>query len=132
MLKYVMLENEKTLKPYERVVLAYNDEQAIAQVKNEYDNDYEIIRIRTYELKQFIKDNLIIRNRLNKMELTIESVADFKGIYEEWHKAIELLTSLSLTLEEEWQEFGVEERVIRFANIQRLYETILGAMISDI
>lgn len=131
MIKYIMLENDKTLETYEKVVLAYSDGQAIAQIPSEYIDDYTVISIRTYELKHFIADDVVVKNRLHKMELTIESVADFKGIYEEWHNGIALLTTLSLTLEEEWQEFGVEERVMRFANIQRLYESILGAMINE-
>ena len=131
MLKYVLLENENTLETYEKVVLAYSDEQAMKQIPTEYIDDYTVISIRTYELQRFLQDNAIIKGMMNKMEITIEGVADFKGIYEEWHKAIELLTSLDLTLEEEWQEFGVEERVMRFANIQRLYESILGNMIMD-
>lgn len=131
MLKYVMLENEKTLETYEKVVLAYSDEQAMVQIPSEYIDDYTVISIRTYELRKFVADSTTIKNILNRMELTIESVADFKDIYEEWHNGIALLTTLSLTLEEEWGEFGVEERVMRFANIQRLYESILGAMISE-
>ena len=131
MLKYVMLENEKTLETYEKVVLAYSDEQAMVQIPSEYIDDYTVISIRTYELKKFLQDNVMVKGMIHKMEITIEGVADFKGVYDEWHRAIELLTSLDLTLEEEWQEFGVEERVIRFANIQRLYESILGAMISE-
>ena len=131
MLKYIMLENERTLETYEKVVLAYSDEQAMVQIPSEYIDDYTVISIRTYELRKFVADSTTIKNLLNKMELTIESVADFKGVYDEWHKAIELLTSLDLTLEEEWQEFGVEERVMRFANIQRLYESILGCMINE-
>ena len=128
MIKYVLLENDRTLETYEKVVLAYSDEQAMKQIPTEYIDDYTIISIRTYELKRFLQDNAIIKGAMNKMEITIEGVADFKGVYDEWHKAIELLTSLDLTLEEEWQEFGVEERVMRFANIQRLYEMILGYM----
>lgn len=131
MLKYVMLENERTLETYEKVVLAYSDEQAMVQIPSEYIDDYTVISIRTYELRKFVADSTTIKNILNRMELTIESVADFKGIYEEWHNGIALLTTLSLTLEEEWQEFGVEERAIRFANIQRLYESILGCMINE-
>lgn len=131
MIKYVLLENENTLKTYEKVVLAYSDEQAMVQIPSEYVDDYTVISIRTYELKRFLENNAMIKGMIHKMELTIEGVADFKGVYDEWHKAIELLTSLDLTLEEEWQEFGVEERVMRFANIQRLYETILGAMINE-
>ena len=131
MIKYVLLENNRTLETYEKVVLAYSDEQAMRQIPTEYIDDYTVISIRTYELKRFLQDNAIIKGAMNKMEITIEGIADFKGIYEEWHKAIELLTSLDLTLEEEWQEFGVEERVMRFANIQRLYESILGNMIID-
>lgn len=131
MIKYIMLENEKTLEIYEKVVLAYSDEQALKQMPIECFDDNTIVNIRTYELQRFLQDNTIIKGMMNKMEITIEGVADFKGIYDEWHKAIELLTSLDLTLEEEWQEFGVEERVIRFANIQRLYEMILGYMIKE-
>lgn len=131
MIKYVLLENDRTLETYEKVVLAYSDEQAMKQIPTEYVDDYTVISIRTYELQRFLQDNAIIKGAMNKMEITIEGIADFKGIYEEWHKAIELLTSLDLTLEEEWQEFGVEERVMRFANIQRLYESILGNMIID-
>lgn len=131
MLKYVLLENENTLETYEKVVLAYSDEQAMVQIPKEYIDDYTVITIRTYELKRFVADNRIIKNLLNKMELTIESVADFKGIYEKWPKSIKLLTKLSLTLEDEWQEFGVEERVIRFANIESLYKSLLGAMIDE-
>lgn len=131
MLKYIMLENAKTLEVYEKVVLAYSDEQAMVQIPKEYIDDYTVISIRTYELKKFLQDNVMVKGMIHKMEITIEGVADFKGVYDEWHKAIELLTSLDLTLEEEWQEFGVEERVMRFANIQRLYESILGAMIDE-
>lgn len=131
MIKYVLLENENTLETYEKVVLAYSDEQAMAQIPREYVDDYTVISIRTYELKKFLQDNAMVKGMIHKMEITIEGVADFKGVYDEWHKAIELLTSLDLTLEEEWQEFGVEERVMRFANIQRLYESILGTMINE-
>lgn len=131
MIKYIMLENEKTLEIYEKVVLAYSDEQALKQMPMECFDDNTVVNIRTYELQRFLQDNTIIKGMMNKMEITIEGVADFKGAYDEWHKAIELLTSLDLTLEEEWQEFGVEERVIRFANIQRLYEMILGYMIKE-
>jgi hypothetical protein len=131
MIKYVLLENENTLETYEKVVLAYSDEQAMKQIPIEYVDDYTVISIRTYELKRFLESNAMIKGMIHKMELTIEGVADFKGVYDEWHKAIELLTSLDLTLEEEWEEFGIEERVMRFANIQRLYESILGAMISE-
>lgn len=131
MIKYVLLENENTLETYEKVILAYSDEQAMKQIPTEYIDDYTVISIRTYDLKEFIQNNDVVKGWMNKMEITIEGVADFKGIYDEWHKAIELLTSLDLTLEEEWEEFGVEERVMRFANIQRLYESILGYMIID-
>lgn len=131
MIKYVFLENGRTLETYEKVVLAYSDEQAMKQIPTEYIDDYTVISIRTYELQRFLQDNAIIKGMIHKMEMTIEGVADFKGIYDEWHSAIEVLTSLDLTLEEEWQEFGVEERVMRFANIQRLYESILGYMIID-
>ena len=131
MIKYMLLENGNTLETYEKVVVAYSDEQALKQIPTQYIDDYTVIRIRTYELQRFLQDNAIIRGMMNKMEITIEGVADFKGIYDEWHKAIELITSLALTLEEEWQEFGVEERVIRFANIQRLYESILDCMIKE-
>ena len=34
-------------------------------------------------------------------------------------------------IDKKGQEFEVEERVMRFANIQRLYESILGAMINE-
>lgn len=131
MIKYVLLENGNTLETYEKVVLAYSDEQAMKQIPTEYIDDYTVISIRTYELQRFLQDNCIIRGMMNKMDITIEGVADFKGIYDEWHKAIELFTSLVLTLEEEWEEFGVEERVMRYANIQRLYESILGCMITE-
>ena len=125
------MENAKTLEIYEKVILAYSDEQAMAQIPKECIDDYTAVTIRTYKLRNFVADNRIVKNLLNKMELTIESVADFKCIYEEWHKSIELLTKLSLTLEDEWQEFGVEERVMRFANIENLYKSILGAMIDE-
>ena len=131
MIKYVLLENENTLETYEKVILAYSDEQAMKQIPTEYIDEYTVISIRTYELQRFLQDNAIIKGMINKMEITIEGVADFKGIYEEWHKAIELLTSLDLTLEEEWQEFGVEERVIRYANIQSIYERLLRCMINE-
>ena len=130
MLKYIRVET-KELEVYEKVVVAYSDEQALAQWNFPFDI-CNIIQIKTYRLCDFITlDNIIVKNRLNKMELTIESVADFKGVYEKWYDGIKLLTTLCLTLEEQWQEFEVEERVIRFANIEKLYEIILGAMIDE-
>lgn len=131
MIKYVLLENDRTLETYEKVVLAYSDEQAMKQIPTEYIDDYTVISIRTYELQRFLQDNTIIKGTMNKMEITIEGVADFKGVYDEWHNSIEFLTTLDLRLEEDWQEFGVEERVMRFANIQRLYESILKAMMNE-
>lgn len=131
MLKYIRVETSE-LEVYEKVVYAYSDKQAFAQCQEIPLGDCDVIHVITYKLSDFIaSDCVVIRNRLNKMELTIESVADFKGIYDEWHKGIELLTKLCLTLEEEWQEFGVEERTMRFANIENLYEKILGAMINE-
>lgn len=47
-----------------------------------------------------------------------------------WTKSI-MYNMVQKKIDKKGQEFEVEERVMRFANIQRLYESILGAMINE-
>lgn len=47
-----------------------------------------------------------------------------------WTKSI-MYNMVQEKVDKKGQEFGVEERVMRFANIQKLYESILGAMINE-
>lgn len=134
MLKYVKVETEE-LEVYEKVVVAYSNEQAIREFLKWNDIDISdcCIQVNTYKLNDFVskRDYAVVHSRLTKMEFTIEGLADFKDVYDEWHNAIELFTKLCITLEDEWEDFSVEEKVIRFANIEHLYNHIMIGLLNE-
>lgn len=134
MLKYVKVETNE-LEVYEKVVLAYSDEQAIREFAKWNDNidlsECDIC-IRTYELKQFIdNDNSFVDYWNVRMENTLIDVAKAQLVMEEYDKGIEFFAKLCIILEEKWTEFAIEERVIRYANIQNVYERLLRAIINE-
>lgn len=134
MLKYVKVETQE-LEVYEKVVIAYNDEQAIREFAKWNDNidlGNSEITIRTYELKQFIaKENNFVDYWNVRMENTLMDVAMAQLVKEEYDQGLEFFSKVCIMLEDNWSEYGVEERVIRYANIQSIYERLLRCMINE-
>ncbi len=133
MLKYVKVETEE-LEIFEKVVVAYSDEQAIREFLKWNDiniSDCEIT-IRTYELKQFIAPTNEFADYWNvRMENTLYDVASIQLVKEEYDQGLEFFSKVCIMLEDNWSEYSVEERVIRYANIQDIYERLLRAMINE-
>lgn len=134
MLKYIKVETQE-LEVYEKVVVAYSDEQAIREFAKWNDNinisNCEIT-IRTYELKQFIAPTNEFADYWNvRMENTLYDVASIQLVKEEYDQGLEFFSKVCIMLEDNWSEYGVEERVIRYANIQDIYERLLRAMINE-
>lgn len=134
MLKYVKVETQE-LEVYEKVVVAYSDEQAIREFIKWNDN-IDIsnceITIRTYELKQFIAPTNEFADYWNvRMENTLYDVASIQLVKQEYDQGLEFFSKVCIMLEDNWSEYGVEERVIRYANIQDIYERLLRAMINE-
>lgn len=134
MLKYVKVETQE-LEVYEKVVVAYSDEQAIREFAKWNDNinisNCEIT-IRTYELKQFIAPTNEFADYWNvRMENTLYDVASIQLVKEEYDQGLEFFSKVCIMLEDNWSEYSVEERVIRYANIQDIYERLLRAMINE-
>ena len=133
MLKYVKVETQE-LEVYEKVVIAYSDEQAIREFLKWTDIDISDceITVRTYELKQFIaKTNGFVDYWNTRMENTLYDVANIQLIRDEYSQGLEFFSIVCIMLEDNWSEYGVEERVIRYANIQDIYERLLRAMINE-
>lgn len=134
MLKYVKVETSE-LEVYEKVVIAYNDEQAIREFAKWNDNidlGNSEITIRTYELKQFIaKENHFVDYWNTRMENTLMDVAMAQLVKQEYDQGLEFFSKVCIMLEDNWSEYGVEERVIRYANIQSIYERLLRCMINE-
>ena len=134
MLKYVKVETSE-LEIFEKVVVAYSDEQAIRELAKWNDNidisDCEIT-IRTYELKQFIAPTNEFVDYWNvRMENTLYDVASIQLVKQEYDNGLEFFSKVCIMLEDNWLEYGVEERCIRYANIQDIYERLLRAMINE-
>lgn len=134
MLKYVKVETQE-LEVYEKVVVAYSDEQAIREFAKWNDN-IDIsnceITIRTYELKQFIAPTNEFADYWNvRMENTLYDVASIQLVKGEYDQGLEFFSKVCIMLEDNWSEYSVEERVIRYANIQDIYERLLRAMINE-
>ena len=133
MLKYVKVETQE-LEIYEKVVIAYNNEQAIREFLKWTDIDISDceITVRTYELKQFIANtNGFVDYWNTRMENTLMDVAMAQLVKEEYDQGLEFFSKVCIMLEDNWSEYGVEERVIRYANIQDIYERLLRAMINE-
>lgn len=134
MLKYVKVETSE-LEVYEKVVVAYTDEQAIREFTKWNDNidisDCEIT-IRTYELKQFIAPTNEFVDYWNvRMENTLYDVASIQLVKQEYDNGLEFFSKVCIMLEDNWSEYSVEERCIRYANIQDIYERLLRAIINE-
>lgn len=134
MLKYVKVETQE-LEVYEKVVIAYNDEQAIREFIK-WNDSIEImeceVTIRTYELKQFIANtNGFVDYWNTRMENTLMDVAMAQLVKEEYDQGLEFFSKVCIMLEENWETYSVEERVIRYANIQDIYERLLRAIINE-
>ena len=134
MLKYVRVETQE-LEIYEKVVVAYSDEQAIREFTKWNDNiDLSKcdIYVKTYELKHFIDNNNSFVDYWNvRMENTLMDVAIAQSVKQEYDNGLEFFSKVCIMLEENWSEYGVEERVIRYANIQNIYERLLKCMINE-
>lgn len=134
MLKYVKVETQE-LEVYEKVVVAYSDEQAIREFAK-WNDSIDImeceVTIRTYELKQFIANtNSFVDYWNTRMENTLMDVAMAQLVKEEYDQGLEFFSKVCIMLEDNWSEYSVEERVIRYANIQDIYERLLRAMINE-
>lgn len=134
MLKYVKVETQE-LEVYEKVVVAYSDEQAIREFAK-WNDSIDImeceVTIRTYELKQFIANtNSFVDYWNTRMENTLMDVAMAQLVKEEYDQGLEFFSKVCIMLEDNWSEYNVEERVIRYANIQDIYERLLRAMINE-
>ena len=134
MLKYIKVETSE-LEIYEKVVVAYSDEQAIREF-TKWNDSIEImeceVTIRTYELKQFIANtNGFVDYWNTRMENTLMDVAMAQLVKEEYDQGLEFFSKVCIMLEDNWSEYSVEERVIRYANIQDIYERLLRAIINE-
>ena len=134
MLKYVKVETQES-EVYEKVVVAYSDEQAIREFAK-WNDSIDImeceVTIRTYELKQFIANtNSFVDYWNTRMENTLMDVAMAQLVKEEYDQGLEFFSKVCIMLEDNWSEYSVEERVIRYANIQDIYERLLRAMINE-
>ena len=134
MLKYVKVETSE-LEIFEKVVVAYSDEQAIREFTkwNDSINIMECeVTIRTYELKQFIAPtNGFVDYWNTRMENTLYDVANIQLVRDEYDQGLEFFSKVCIMLEDNWSEYSVEERCIRYANIQDIYERLLRAMINE-
>lgn len=133
MLKYVKVETQE-LEIYEKVVIAYDNEQAIREFLKWTDIDISDceITVRTYELKQFIANtNGFVDYWNTRMENTLMDVAMAQLVKEEYDQGLEFFSKVCIMLEDNWSEYSVQERVIRYANIQDIYERLLRAMINE-
>lgn len=134
MLKYIKVETSE-LEIYEKVVVAYNDEQAIREF-TKWNDSIEImeceVTIRIYELKQFIANtNGFVDYWNTRMENTLMDVAMAQLVKEKYDQELEFFSKVCIVLEDNWSEYSVEERVIRYANIQDIYKRLLRAMIDE-
>ena len=134
MLKYIKVETSE-LEIYEKVVVAYSDEQAIREF-TKWNDSIDImeceVTIRTYELKQFIANtNSFVDYWNTRMENTLMDVAMAQLVKEEYDQGLEFFSKVCIMLEDNWSEYSVEERVIRYANIQDIYERLLRAIINE-
>lgn len=134
MLKYVKVETNE-LEVYEKVVVAYSDEQAIREFAK-WNDSIDImeceVTIRTYELKQFIANtNSFVDYWNTRMENTLMDVAMAQLVKEEYDQGLEFFSKVCIMLEDNWSEYSVEERVVRYANIQDIYERLLRAIINE-
>jgi hypothetical protein len=65
------------------------------------------------------------------MENTLYDVANIQLVRDEYNQGLEFFAKVCIMLEENWETYSVEERVIRYANIQDIYERLLRAIINE-